>query len=140
MIRRMQVDHNGLEVLAEDECLRLLGTRTLGRIGVTSDALPLVLPVSFWFDGNRILVRTTHGSKLDNATRNAVVAFEVDELDPVDHTGWSVVVRGVASHVASADTLGVLSAAPIPRWASNGSAHAIAIAPELVSGRRIGWS
>jgi hypothetical protein len=36
----MEVDHNGLEVLGRDECLRLLGTATLGRIGVTSGALP----------------------------------------------------------------------------------------------------
>jgi hypothetical protein len=47
----MEIDRNGLEVLSRHECLRLLGTATLGRIGVTSDALPTVLPVNFRFDG-----------------------------------------------------------------------------------------
>src|SRR5215204_6365214 len=90
----MEVDRNGLEVLAPDECLRLLATATLGRIGVTSGALPTVLPINFRFDGRRILFRTGVGTKLDAATHNAVVAFEVDEIDPLAHTGWSVGAGG----------------------------------------------
>jgi uncharacterized protein len=133
----MEVDRNGLEVLGGDECLRLLGTATLGRIGVSSDALPTVLPVNFRFDGERILFRTGVGTKLDAATNNAVVAFEVDEIDPVAHTGWSVVVRGVARELTDPNDLAEVERPPLPRWPPGPDHRVVAIQPEIVSGRRI---
>jgi nitroimidazol reductase NimA-like FMN-containing flavoprotein (pyridoxamine 5'-phosphate oxidase superfamily) len=89
----VEVDRNGLEVLSREECLRLLGTAVLGRVAVSTAALPTILPVNFRFDGRQVLIRTGRGTKLDAATRNAVVAFEVDEVDgPFD---WrSVVAHG----------------------------------------------
>jgi uncharacterized protein len=133
----MEVDHNGLEVLERDECLRLLGTATLGRIGVTSGALPTVLPINFRFDGSRILFRTGVGTKLDAATQNAVVAFEVDQIDPFAHTGWSVVVQGVAHELTDPDELEEVQRPPLARWAPGEDHRVVAIAPEIVSGRRI---
>lgn len=131
----MDVDRNGFEVLDRHECLRLLGTATLGRIGLSSGALPTVLPVNFRLDADRILVRTGRGSKLDAATRNAVVAFEVDDFDPMYHSGWSVVVTGIAREVTNPDELAELP--PIARWARHGNGRVMAISTEVVSGRRI---
>jgi nitroimidazol reductase NimA-like FMN-containing flavoprotein (pyridoxamine 5'-phosphate oxidase superfamily) len=131
------VDRNGLEVLSRDECLRLLGTMTLGRVGVTSGALPTVLPVNFRFDGCRILFRTGVGTKLDAATDNTVVAFEVDEMDPMAHTGWSVVVTGVARELTDPDELAAAQRPPLARWAPGEDHRVVAISTELVSGRRI---
>ena len=133
----MEVDRNGLEVLDRDECLRLLALATLGRIGFTSSALPTVLPVNFLLDGERILVRTGQGSKLGAATRNAVVAFEVDEFDPIDHSGWSVAVTGVASEVIDPSELDAALRLPLARWVSSGDEAVLAISTEIVSGRRI---
>lgn len=133
----MEIDRNGLEVLDRDECLRLLARATLGRIGVSSGALPTVVPVNFCLDGDRILVRTGEGSKLDAATRNAVVAFEVDDFDPMYHSGWSVVVTGVARPVADPGELAALERAPLTRWAPRGDGTVIAISTDMVSGRRI---
>jgi uncharacterized protein len=133
----MEVDHNGLEVLGRDECLRLLGTATLGRIGVTSGALPTVLPINFRFDGRQILFRTGVGTKLDAATQNAVVAFEVDDIDAIAHTGWSVVVRGVARELTDPDELTEAQRPPLARWAPGEDHRVVAISPEIVSGRRI---
>lgn len=134
----MEVDRNGLEVLDRVECLRLLTTATLGRIGVTSRSLPTVLPVNFKLDGEKILVRTGVGSKLDAATQNAVVAFEVDDFDPMYHAGWSVVVTGVTSEITDPDELERLRVTSVPRWAPYGDGRVIAISTELVSGRRVG--
>ena len=92
----MEVDRNGLQVLDRSECLELLRSVPVGRIGVTSGALPTILPVNFLLDGDRVLIRTGRGSKLDAATRNAVVAFEADDVDAFARVGWSVVVTGVA--------------------------------------------
>ncbi len=74
----MEIDRNGLEVLNREECLRLLRHATLGRVAITSGALPQVLPVNFRLFGDRIVFRTGLGTKLDAATSNNVVAFEVD--------------------------------------------------------------
>lgn len=135
--RGVEVDRNGLEVLDRDECLRLLAGATLGRIGVSSRALPTVLPVNFWLDCDRIVIRTGPGSKLDAATRNAVVAFEVDDFEPMYHSGWSVVVTGVARAIDDPDELSALQRAPLTRWAPRGNGKVIAISTDMISGRRI---
>jgi nitroimidazol reductase NimA-like FMN-containing flavoprotein (pyridoxamine 5'-phosphate oxidase superfamily) len=63
-----------LETLDRDECLRLLATVPVGRIGLSIGALPAILPVNFAMVGSSIVIRTVVGSKLDAATRHAVVA------------------------------------------------------------------
>jgi uncharacterized protein len=133
----MEVDRNGLEVLGRDACLDLLATATLGRIGVSSGALPSVVPVNFRFDGRQILIWTGVGTKLDAAVANAVVAFEVDEIDLVAHTGWSVMVTGIARELTEPGELATAQTPPLARWAPGTDHRVIAISPELVSGRRI---
>jgi nitroimidazol reductase NimA-like FMN-containing flavoprotein (pyridoxamine 5'-phosphate oxidase superfamily) len=135
----VEVDRNGLEVLGRDECLRLLATATIGRVGLSSAALPSVLPVNFRLVGDRVLFRTGRGSKLDAATRNAVVAFEVDDFDLMDHTGWSVVVVGVARDMTD-DEVAELDARDrvrVARWVPGPDDRMVAVFCELVSGRRI---
>jgi uncharacterized protein len=133
----MEVDRNGLEVLGRDACLRLLAGATLGRVGVSSGALPSVVPVNFRFDGRQILIRTGVGTKLDAAVAEAVVAFEVDEIDPVAHTGWSVMVTGIARELTEPGELAAARTPPLARWAPGNDHRVIAISTELVSGRRI---
>src|SRR5205085_1549212 len=82
--------------LDEDECLALAARRPVGRVAVTVGALPAVFPVNFRLAGTQILFRTASGTKLDAATRRAVVAFEVDDFDPDTQTGWSVLIVGLA--------------------------------------------
>src|SRR5689334_4447739 len=112
----MELDRNGLEVLDRAESLRLLTSAHLGRIGITSDALPTVLPVAFHCDGGQIVFRTVTGSKLEAATDNAVVAFEVDEVDPAARSGWSVVVTGVARELTEPDELAAARRLALDRW------------------------
>jgi nitroimidazol reductase NimA-like FMN-containing flavoprotein (pyridoxamine 5'-phosphate oxidase superfamily) len=131
-------DRNGLHVLSRDECLRLLREATLGRVGITVDALPVILPVNYRLLGDRIVFRTSPGTKLDAATRNAIVAFEVDDIEPVSHSGWSVVVVGTAREVTDPDDVEELAHANIPRWAPSTSERVVEVSTELVTGRRIG--
>lgn len=133
----MQIDRNGLEVLDDATCLALLATATLGRVGITSGALPTILPVNYLLVGRTVLFRTGRGTKLDAATHDAVVAFEVDRFDPVEHTGWSVNLIGVARDLDL-----VLGAVPfdrtrIPRWAPGTDERVVAVDAELLTGRRI---
>ena len=133
----MEVDRNGLEVLDEEQCLELLGRCSFGRIAITSGALPAILPVNYHLAGRRILFRTGRGSKLDAATHNTVVAFEVDQADPVEHVGWSVMVVGVCRDLT--DVLEHVSFDPtlIPHWAPGADDRVVVITAEMITGRRI---
>jgi nitroimidazol reductase NimA-like FMN-containing flavoprotein (pyridoxamine 5'-phosphate oxidase superfamily) len=133
----VEVDRNGLEVLDRGECLRLLGTVSLGRVGLSSGALPCVLPVNFRLVGDDIVFRTAAGTKLDAATRHAVVAFEVDDMDPLTHEGWSVMVTGVARAVVDEQELTEVEPHRIPHWAPPPDGRVVAISTDIVTGRRI---
>jgi nitroimidazol reductase NimA-like FMN-containing flavoprotein (pyridoxamine 5'-phosphate oxidase superfamily) len=132
-----ETDRNGLEVLDRETCLRLLGSARLGRIGLTSGALPLILPVNFCLVDEEIFFRTGVGTKLDAATRGTVVAFEVDDHDALSHTGWSVVVTGRARDVGAEEVKQRLQDHPLPRWVPGADGRTVAVSTELMSGRRI---
>ena len=133
----MLTDRNGLEVLSRADALRLLATQKVGRIGITSEALPIILPVNFALLDGEILIRTGPGTKLDGATHDAVVAFEVDDFDALSHTGWSVSVTGLARVITEDAERVALAKAPIARWAPGRDERIIGISTELVSGRRM---
>ncbi len=131
----MEMNGTGSEVLGRDECLALLARHRIGRIAVTSGALPYVLAVNFTLDGDRILIRAGAEGPLGSTLRETVVAFEADDVDPVELTGWSVMVTGVARAVGPAWGSGSLEL-PGPEWTSGGHDRLVAISTELVTGCR----
>ena len=133
----MEMDRNGLEVLAREDCLQLLRGARIGRVAVSVDALPAVLPVNFTMVGDDVVFRTKPGAKLDAALANNVVAFEADDVDPTYHTGWSVLVQGLASEVVDPGDLDRARRAPLRAWAGDGRDRFVRIASKCVSGRRI---
>jgi nitroimidazol reductase NimA-like FMN-containing flavoprotein (pyridoxamine 5'-phosphate oxidase superfamily) len=133
----MEFDRNGLEVLPREECLRLVAGAHVGRVAISIDALPAVFPVNFVVDGDCIVFRTAAGTKLDAATANAVIAFEVDSVDPLYHTGWSVLVRGVATEIIDSSALERARALPLRAWANHGRDRFVRVSTDLVSGRRL---
>ena len=113
------------------ECLALLGEHRVGRIAVIDrDDMPFVVPVNYVLSGDTVLFRTHPGTKLD-ALRRRPVAFQVDSIDEVRRTGWSVLVQGVA-HEASPQDL--VDADPEP-WTEAGP-YWIQVVPRFISGRR----
>jgi uncharacterized protein len=95
----VDIEEMGPATLDRSECKRLLGTTTVGRLGLTVRGLPWVIPVRFVFDGARILVDVGKDAAMANAARDAVVAFETDDVDPVSHQRWSVMATGIAREV-----------------------------------------
>jgi nitroimidazol reductase NimA-like FMN-containing flavoprotein (pyridoxamine 5'-phosphate oxidase superfamily) len=127
-----------LEELATEECIRLLGTTSLGRLGVSIGALPAVLPVNFVVDGDGVVFRTVPGTKLDAATARAVVALEADGYDPATGNTWSVLVRGVAQEITEPDDLVRARQLPLDSWALGDTADRfVRVGMELVTGRRV---
>jgi len=98
---RINPPGTGWRCCPREECLALLATRQVGRLGVSNEALPAILPVNFHLLNDRIIVRTVPGTKLDAAVAQAVVAFEVDNYDLEGSWGWSVLVQGVGTEITS---------------------------------------
>lgn len=93
------------EVLPHHECAVGLQSQCIGRIALSADALPVILPVFYVYDGTSIAFRTHSGSVLDRHCRNTVVAFEVDSHDTGRRAGWSVMAVGVANVVSPGNGL-----------------------------------
>jgi nitroimidazol reductase NimA-like FMN-containing flavoprotein (pyridoxamine 5'-phosphate oxidase superfamily) len=125
----------GLEILSREECIRLLGRASLGRVGASVGALPAVLPVSFALVGGDVVFPVEPGGELDMAARDAVVAFEADCLDPME--GWSVVVTGIAAEVPEGEQLALLRALAGAPWPPGERQCFFRIPAEMVSGRRL---
>lgn len=91
----------GATVLTRRECFELLARTSVGRVGVSIDALPVILPVHFAVSEESVLFRTIPGTKLDAATVGSVVAFQADAWEPSDSTHWSVLLQGAAREVSN---------------------------------------
>jgi len=130
-------DRNGLEILGRDACRELLGTQLLGRIGVTVNALPVVLPVNYQLFDGELIIQTERDTRLADATHNTVVAFEVDHVDADGPGSWSVAITGIANEVTDPDVIAQLRCLPFTRWVRNDNDRYIAISLDLMSGRRL---
>lgn len=130
-------ERTGLDYIPRDECLRLLQGRGLGRIGVIVAGRPVVLPVNYVVDEGSVVFRTAVGTKFDAAVRGEFVAFEIDDADPQYHTGWSVLLTGVAEEIVDAAEVARAQRLPLRTWAPGPKPHFLRITPVTVSGRRI---
>jgi len=72
---------------------------------------------------------------MDAALANAVVAFEIDGMDPFYHQGWSVLVRGVARVITSPDELARAESLHLRPWALPTASHYVRIKSDVVTGR-----
>lgn len=130
--------NDGFRELERQECLRLLAKVPVGRIVHTRHALPAVLPVNFSLDSDgAVLLCTSAASELVRAVDGTVVAFEVDEVDAVAHSGWSVVVTGAATVVRDPDEHERLTRTGPRSWAPSPQEVFVRIEPELVTGREL---
>lgn len=133
----MYADHQGQEPLSRDECVDLLASRTLGRIGLTAGSLPYVLPVRYVLETGRIFLRTGRGTRMEAATTGAVVAFEVDDFDPLTVEGWSVTAQGLARPVDRADLPSAIDAV-LTNWFGSTPTQSFAFDLQVLAGQRFG--
>ena len=135
----MDAAADGLETLGEEECLALLASAPVGRVGVVVDGQPLIFPVNHVLEGRSIIVRTDSGTML-HAASLAQVAFEADGFDAGARSGWSVLVQGIGHDVTDAlDTVSEhLQTVPVSPWAPGSRPRLLRIDVTTVSGRRFG--
>jgi len=100
-------------------------------------AIPEVLPVNYTLLEGDIVFRTGLGTKLCAATRDAPIAFEVDESDPATLSGWSVLAVGITEEVTDPEEIAQVLAILPDGWVPYEHVQVIRLAPIRVSGRRI---
>ena len=127
-----------IEELTEQECWHLLRTQPVGRLAVALGHHPDVFPVNFALDGRTVVIRTEGGTKLAGAVLAPEVAFEVDHVDEITESGWSVVVRGRAQEVTALTETEPLERLGLQPWAGPAKARWLRIHPTTVTGRRVG--
>jgi nitroimidazol reductase NimA-like FMN-containing flavoprotein (pyridoxamine 5'-phosphate oxidase superfamily) len=133
--------------LTESESWQLLRSVSIGRVVFTQRAMPAIRPVNHYVDtGNIIIIRTHVGAAIASraagspgASDGSVVCYEADDIHPERHTGWSVIVTGLARLVTDPDEVARHSAAIEP-WIAGEMNTVVAIEPRFVSGvRLVGW-
>lgn len=132
-----------LELLPAAECWRLIDGEEIGRLAVLVDGVPEIYPINHVVDRETIVFRTDAGSKLRGLVRSPLVCFEVDSVDASAHSGWSVIVKGRATELATGGDLARANDLPLQYWAHGEKSHWIRIDPVEVTGRRIyrpGWN
>ena len=126
-------DHTGLQILDEQESLKLLTSVPLGRLVFTLGGLPAIRLVNFVIDNDTIVFATADGDKYRAAERGDVVAFEADDIDLERHLGWTVTAAGRLS-IIDPDQAATL---PLRPWAPNRERHHIRLHIEILEGRHL---
>ena len=125
-------DHALPVALTRTECEQRLHSASVGRVAFTEGALPQVLPVNFAMDGTAVVFRTTAKGRLAHCCRDAVVAFEVDDINEDAHTGRSVLIVGDAVAVTDESEVVRVRQLPFAPWAGGDRDHYIRITPGIV--------
>ena len=124
-------------MLSGEECLALLGSNDFGRIGLSINALPAILPVNYRIVDGVVVILSASGAKLSAAVNHSVVAFEVDKFSPSGEYGWSVLAIGVAFRLEDEPELLAKLNGSMEVWIDTNTATLIGIRPDIVSGRKI---
>lgn len=126
-----------LTTLGRDACLALLSDHGVGRVAVTTDAGPEILPVNYAVVDETVVFKTAPGAA-PSSTVGHEVAFEVDRIDEALSEGWSVLVLGPAAQVTDTDDVSRLQAqAHSSPWAGGDRGMWVRISPVRIAGRRI---
>jgi uncharacterized protein len=122
--------------LEPPECFELLSREKVGRVVYFDEVGPVALPVNFAVQDQTVVLRTSpHGALAGHLRESPRCAFEVDDVDAAQQTGWSVLVRGSAAWVrhpgSGADLAGLRP------WPEGTRPLLIRITPVAISGRRL---
>jgi uncharacterized protein len=134
------LDRGGLDVLDWDECFALVECQPIGRLGVTQDALPIIMPVAYSLLDRTPVFKVGSGTVQRAAKQGAVCCFEVDAASADWSTAWSVMMIGRLAVIGDPPTIARASALGLPSWPGHaGTVTAfVRLVPQLVTGRRLG--
>jgi nitroimidazol reductase NimA-like FMN-containing flavoprotein (pyridoxamine 5'-phosphate oxidase superfamily) len=126
--------HDPITVLDDHEAWNLLSSVALGRLVTYFGGQLEIFPVNFVAQKGTVLFRTAEGTKLFTTVMNDKVLFEAD-----DHTvaeGWSVVIRGTAKMLSSAEDIREADQAGLMPWVATEKLRYVRVTPTEFSARR----
>jgi hypothetical protein len=102
----------------------------------------VIRPVNYVFDeaSQSVVFRCTEGTKLVTLLRASRAWFEVDEIDPANRTGWSVLIAGVTEPVTDRREIRRLERLGLESWIAGPESRWVRIRARVVSGRRVAAS
>lgn len=130
----MSEDFEPVSILSQTQCWDLLSSGSLGRLVTSVDGQPEIFPVNYVVQGRTILFRTAEGTKLVSTAINNNVLFEVDNHNVAE--GWSVIVKGMARSLRSAEDIAEAEQAQLLPWVATVKSNYVRIRPMSVTGRR----
>jgi nitroimidazol reductase NimA-like FMN-containing flavoprotein (pyridoxamine 5'-phosphate oxidase superfamily) len=123
-------------VLEAGECWRLLREADVGRLAVSIGDHPDIFPINHVVDRDSVVFKTVPGTKLSGAVLGRSVAFEADGYDAWSGDAWSVVVKGRAVEIETAEDIARAENLPLFAWWALPEARWVRIPADEVSGRR----
>ena len=87
----VEFEHSGLKTLNSAECIGFLATTRVGRVALSQNALPTIIPVFYEVNESSINFQISEGVLGAAAERGDIVCFEADFPDCLM---WTVVVVG----------------------------------------------
>ena len=94
-----------MEEMTNERAKSFLEDAAVAHVGVVSHGEPYVTPMSFVFQGNRILFRTKPGKRYEAMVENPSVSIEASTFDEESGDWSSVIVKGTASLVIDDETI-----------------------------------
>ena len=86
--------------LAPTEIERLLHQHRIGRLAVSAEDHPFIVPIAYAYDGECLYGYSMNGRKIQTMRAQPRVCFEIDEID--SPSSWrSVVAEGVYEELAT---------------------------------------
>jgi hypothetical protein len=119
-------------------CLSLLASVVVGRVGLSVDALPVIVPVGFRLDGDRIVFALRAQDRARAALDGVVVAFEADDVDPHTGSGWSVLVQGPAHPLAEPSGSTLVDVMPVGGTDPVIASELVSVSTNVITGWRTG--
>ena len=125
--------------LERAECLGLLREHQVGRIAVTIDRQPHIVPVTYAADADGNVVFRTGADTVLTKVDLARVAFEIDGIDEHARSGWSVCIHGFGREITDVhEATAVHLRAMLPSsWAPGPRPRWFAVYTGEVTGRRL---
>lgn len=124
--------------MSRAECLRQLQHGAfLGRVAFVADGVVQLRPVNYLADEGGLVFCTVSRAVLGAASSATPVVFEVDGSDPMNHSGWSVIMRGTLREITDPQEVEYLRRGPLRSWAVSPREHWVRVDLEDISGVRI---
>ena len=125
-----------LEELALADCLRLLSAHSLGRLAFNRPTGPVIIPLNYVWHDQTIIFRTSPTTAWVTSLRHAPAAFEVEDINTSDHSGWTVLVQGVTSYT-DADQLPPEVTQRLQPWPAGERTQHVSLSATSITGRRL---